>query len=55
MYLSILKVTGGMKGSDERDVIFGRLFGFLALIRSGRLRDDSAIGTYFFNCRDKIL
>lgn len=31
-----------MRGSEERDVMFGRLFGYLALIRSGRLRNDSA-------------
>ena len=29
-----------MRGSEERDVMFGRLFGYLALIRSGRLRED---------------
>jgi len=37
-----------MKGSDEREVLFGRLFGFLALIRSGRLCSDRAVG-------DKVL
>jgi DNA polymerase phi len=34
------RVTGSMKGSDERDVLFGRLFAFGAIIRSGRLRED---------------
>ena len=29
-----------MRGSEERDVMFGRLFGYLALIHSGRLRQD---------------
>ena len=26
-----------MKGNEERDALFGRLFGFLAIARSGRL------------------
>ncbi|KAJ3393682.1 DNA-directed DNA polymerase [Lobulomyces angularis] len=29
--------TGGMKGEEERDVLFGRIFGVMAMIRSGIL------------------
>jgi len=31
------KVTGSLKGAEERDFMFGKLFGYLALARSGRL------------------
>ena len=29
-----------MRGAEERDLMFGKLFGYLALIRSGRLAGD---------------
>jgi hypothetical protein len=29
-----------MSGADERDLLFGRLFGYLAIIRSERLSND---------------
>jgi DNA polymerase phi len=29
-----------MKGSEERDLMFGKLFGYLSLIRSGKLEND---------------
>jgi hypothetical protein len=31
-----------MRGAEERDLMFGRLFGYLALIRSGKLSGDNA-------------
>lgn len=36
------KVTGSVKGADERDLLFGRLFGYFAIIRSGRLAAESS-------------
>jgi hypothetical protein len=30
-----------MRGAEERDLMFGRLFGYLALIRSGKLSGDN--------------
>eukprot|EP01041_Mallomonas_annulata_P007333 gene7333-14962_t len=38
------KVSGSMKGSEERELIFGKLFGYLSIIRSNRLiNNQSAI------------
>jgi hypothetical protein len=34
-----MKSTGSMKGQEEREVYFGRVFGCMALVRSGRLID----------------
>ena len=34
------KISGSLKGAEERDFLFGKLFGYLSLIRSGRLSDD---------------
>jgi DNA polymerase phi len=34
------KITGSMKGAEERDLMFGKLFGYLSLIRSGKLLND---------------
>ena len=34
-------MTGAAKGDEERELVFGRLFGFLTLVRSDRLRNDS--------------
>jgi hypothetical protein len=31
------KVSKKMKGAEQRDAMFGRLFGYLAILRSGRL------------------
>ena len=31
------RVTGSLKGAEERDFMFGKLFGYLALARAGRL------------------
>lgn len=31
------KITGSLKGGEERDMLFGKLFGYLAVIRSGRI------------------
>ena len=39
---------GGAKRADERDLLFGRLFGCLALTRSGRLQSDEKIATKVF-------
>jgi hypothetical protein len=38
-----------MKGSEERDVMFGKLFNFLALIRAGRIQNDSTTGLYILD------
>jgi DNA polymerase phi len=35
------KITGSLKGAEERDFMFGKLFGYLSLIRSGKLENDS--------------
>ena len=40
---------GGSKRADERDLLFGRLFGCLALTRSGRLQSDEKIATKVFS------
>ncbi len=37
-----LKITGSMKGADERDLIFGKLFGYLSVIRSGRISGNKS-------------
>ena len=29
-----------MKGSEERDLLFGKLFGYIAIIRSGKLSEE---------------
>ena len=34
------QISGSLKGAEERDFLFGKLFGYLSLIRSGRLFDD---------------
>jgi hypothetical protein len=34
------KFAGRKKGSEERDYQFGRLFGILAIVRSGTLQTD---------------
>ena len=34
------KISGSLKGAEERDFLFGKLFGYLSLIRSGRLSED---------------
>jgi len=39
-----LKITGGMKGQEERDAHFGRVFGCMALVRSGRMVPIAAGG-----------
>ena len=36
-----LVVSGGMKGQEEKDIYFGRLFAFMALIRSDMIRNIS--------------
>lgn len=41
------KVTGSMKGAEERDMLFGKLFGYISIIRSGKLNqtdnEDTAV------------
>ena len=65
------RVTGSVKRADERDLVFGRLFGLLAVVRSGRIDDDaetcedifeqlihllhSKVNFCLFLCMDKIL
>ncbi len=45
--LTKLRETGGMsaklKGQEQRDALLGRLFGYLAVIRSGRLASSQVI------------
>jgi hypothetical protein len=38
-----------MKGSEERDIMFGKLFNFLALIRAGRIQNDATTGLYILD------
>ena len=38
--LEATKVSKKMKGQEQRDGMFGRLFGYLAIVRAGRV--DSA-------------
>ena len=38
------KITGSAKRSEERDLLFGKLFGYLSIIRSDRLRNDDTHG-----------
>ena len=40
---------GAVKRADERDLLFGRLFGCLALTRSGRLLSDQKMAIRVFN------
>lgn len=40
-----------MKGYEERDVMFGRLFGFAALVRSGLVTTEVAV----FNIMERLL
>ena len=49
------KITGSAKGVDERDLMFGRLFGFLALVRSGRLDEDFENGQKVFEALVELL
>ena len=37
------KVTGSMKGQEERDMLFGQLFGYLAVLRSNRVNDTKIV------------
>lgn len=37
-----MKTSSSMKGNEEREIFFGRVFGCMALIRSGRLTADEA-------------
>jgi DNA polymerase phi len=37
------KVTGSMKGQEERDMLFGQLFGYLAVLRSNRVNDTKMV------------
>ncbi len=32
------RVTGSIKGQDERDLLFGKLFGYMSIVRSGKIR-----------------
>ena len=36
----LTSIKGSMKPMEQRDLIFGKLFAYLAIIRSGRLRDE---------------
>ena len=36
------KITGGMKRAEERDILFGRLFGYLTLVNAGRVNASNA-------------
>jgi DNA polymerase phi len=38
------KITGSTKRSEERDLLFGKLFGYLSIIRSDRLKNDDIHG-----------
>lgn len=49
------KISNGTKRADERDMVFGRLFGFLALIRSGRLDNDFENGKEIFKTMVDLL
>ena len=35
-----LQISGSMKGAEERDLMFGKLFGYLSLIRCGKIEKD---------------
>ncbi len=37
------KLASATKGSEERDLMFGKLFGYMSLVRSGRLDGDAAV------------
>lgn len=37
------KVTGSMKGQEERDMLFGQLFGYLAVLRSNRVNNTTVV------------
>jgi DNA polymerase phi len=39
------QITGSMKGNEERDALFGKLFGCLCLIRAGMVDSDGAVKT----------
>jgi hypothetical protein len=47
--VSTTQVAGNMKGIDEREMMFGKLFGCLAIVRSGRLAGDSQTTSAIFN------
>jgi hypothetical protein len=38
-----------MKGTEERDIMFGRLFNYLALIRAGRIIEDEPTALYLLD------
>lgn len=35
-----------MKGAEERDIMFGKLFNYLTLIRAGKIHNDSTTALY---------
>ncbi|KAK9766822.1 DNA-directed DNA polymerase [Basidiobolus ranarum] len=35
------EITGNMKGQEERDILFGRIFGFMAIIQSGMIARET--------------
>jgi hypothetical protein len=38
---SYFQVTGGTKGSEERDIMFGKLFGYISLMRADLLKEKT--------------
>jgi DNA polymerase phi len=58
LLLASTKVQGSMKGKEERDFLFGRVFGFMAIERSGRLGaedDEEAAAVTALMARELLL
>jgi len=45
----LTKVTGSMRGMEEREFLFGKLFGYLSLIRSGKLKEGRSFVSDIIN------
>lgn len=39
----VTKITGSVRGADERDMLFGKLFGYIAFLESGRVDDKEEL------------
>ena len=48
-------VTGVVRGDEERDRRFGRIFGYLAVLRSGRLSKDGAAAAVAASATKRIV
>lgn len=44
-----IQLTGSIRGAEERDFMFGKLFCYLAIMRSGIIRSDQELSSIIFD------